>query len=71
MTSSQILALVVCLQEEECSFDSNPADMPMFDKGQLQNPLAWPYLRWKDMIILFIQTMGMFISLLVMIIEGA
>ena len=65
------LALGVCLQEEECSFDSNPADMPRFDMGQLQNPLAWPYLGWKDKIIMFIQTKGTFICLLVIIIEGS
>ena len=60
------LALGVCLQEEECSFDSNPADITWFDMGQLQNPLEWAALRWKGKITAFIQSKVTFISLLVL-----
>ena len=31
--------LGVCLHKEECSFDSDHADLPQFDMGRLQNPL--------------------------------
>ena len=60
----------VCLPQGDCTSNADPPDLPRFDMKQLQSPLAWAAVGWKERLSKLVQSNATILLFVVITIES-